>query len=242
MRTSVCRIAAVVFFLGVSVIGSAAPNITSIQNAGSNIPTGQPIGLGAIFVIKGTGLGPKDLTIAPAPFQTTSLAGTSVKVTVGTTSVDAPLYYTSDTQIAALLPSNTPTGSGTFTVTYNGDSRNGGHGIGTNTLGIFTIDSTGNGPGIVTYADYSLVSAVKATPCGGPNTSCGAANPGDTLILWATGLGPVSGDETHGAGLGQDMPNLQVNIFVGGAKAGRLYTGRSGCCAIRAFSATSSIP
>ena len=48
------------------------------------------------------------------------MGGTSVSVTVGSTTVSAPMYYTSATQVAALLPSNTPTGSGTLTVTYSG--------------------------------------------------------------------------------------------------------------------------
>jgi len=230
MRTSTFRFAAVAIVLGASLMADAAPAITSIQNAASNIPTGQPIGIGCIFVIKGTGLGPANISIASSPFQNTSLSGTSVSVTVGSSTVDALMYYTSDKQVAALLPSNTPTGSGTFKVTYNGQSGSGGHGIGSSTLGIFTIDSTGTGPGIVTFPDYSLVSAAKANPCGGPNTACGAANPGDTLILWATGLAPVTGDESKGAGLGQNMPNLALSLFVGGAKADVLYQGRSGCC------------
>ena len=102
-----------------------------------------------------------------------------------------PRYYTSATQVAALLPSNTPTGNGTITVTYNNQPSNSAPiTMVTRNLGIFTVDSSGGGPGIVTYADYSLVSPTKAANCGGPNTTCGAANPGDTLILWATGFGP----------------------------------------------------
>jgi uncharacterized protein (TIGR03437 family) len=148
------------------------------------------------------------------------------------TTVAALMYYTSDTQVAALLPSNTPTtGPGTFTVTYNGQiSNNAGHGITTANAGIFTIDSSGQGPGIFTYADYSLVSAIKSANCGGPNTTCGAANPGDTLIIWATGLGAVNGDDASGTGLGVNLPNLPLSLWVGGIKANVLYQGRSGCC------------
>ena len=70
------------------------------------------------------------------------------------------------------------------------------------TPGIVTTTSDGQGAGIVTYADYSLVSSIKAANCGGVYTTCGAANPDDTLIIWATGLGPVNGDDASGAGLG----------------------------------------
>ena len=210
---------------------SAAPTVTAVANAASNIPAGMPIAQGSIFIIKGRGLGPDNISISPAAFQSTTLSGTSVTVTVGTTTVNAPLYYTSASQVAALLPSNTPTGSGSFTVTYNGQASNpAGHGISAGSLGIFTIDSSGTGPGIVTYPDYSLVSAAKATPCGGPNTACGAANAGDTLILWGTGLGAVSGNDASGAGLGQAMPNVPLTLWLGGVQAPVVYKGRSGCC------------
>jgi uncharacterized protein (TIGR03437 family) len=210
----------------------ATPVITSIANAASNRGFSFPIAQGSLFVIKGTGLGPANLTIAPAAFQSTTLSGTSVAVTVGATTVNALMYYTSATQVAALLPSNTPiTSPGMFTVTYNGQTSNPvGHGITTSSVGIFTVNSSGQGPAIVTFADYSLVSAAKANPCGGPNTACGAANPGDTLILWATGLGPVSGDDASGAGLGQNMPTVPLTLWIGGMKAAVSYQGRSGCC------------
>jgi len=151
------------------------------------------------------------------------------------------MYYTSATQIAALLPSSGPTtgpvspsspGAPTITVTYNGEASGPTpfQGVVFNGPGIFTINSTGTGPGIVTYPDYSLISPSKAANCGGPNTTCGAANPGDTLIIWATGLGPIPGNDASGAGLGQNMPSLLLTVWVGGMQAPVLYQGRSGCC------------
>jgi uncharacterized protein (TIGR03437 family) len=209
----------------------ADPTITSVANAASNIYLNSPIAAGAIFVIYGSGLGPANLSVASSPFQSTNLSGTSVAVMVGSTTVDALMYYTSATQVAALLPSNTPFGSGSFTVTYNGST--GGpafQGVGPSNFAMFTVDSTGQGAAIVTYPDYSLVSPVKAANCGGPNTTCGAANPGDTLILWGTGLGPVNGSDAARAGLGQNMPNIPLTVWLGGVQAPIVYQGRSGCC------------
>lgn len=215
---------------------SAAPAITSVLNAASNIspalPNG-PIAPGSIFIVKGTGLGPANISIAPAAFQSTALSGTSVSLSVNGTTVNALMYYTSDKQIAALLPSSTPTAAtGTITVTYNGQASPATpfRGVTANNLGIFTVTSDGAGVGIVTYADYSLVSSFKAANCGGPSTTCGAANPGDTLILWATGLGAVTGNDASGAGLGVNMPNLPLTLYIGGAQAKVIYQGRSGCC------------
>jgi uncharacterized protein (TIGR03437 family) len=209
-------------------------NITSVQNAASNITPGLPnagVAQGSIFIVQGSSLGPANISIAPAAFQSTSLSNTSVAVTVGGTTVNALMYYTSAAQVAALLPSNAPTGAGTVTVTYNSQTSSPAPvTVVANNLGIFTIDSSGGGPGIVTYPDYSLVSAAKAANCGGPNTTCGAANPGDTLILWATGLGPVSGSDASGAGLGVAMPNIPLTVWLGGVQARVVYQGRSGCC------------
>jgi uncharacterized protein (TIGR03437 family) len=142
------------------------------------------------------------------------------------------MYYTSANQVAALLPSNTPTGTGkTLQVTYNGQSSNVVTvDVATSNVGIFTLNSSGQGPALVTFPDNSLVSAVKADSCGAPLTACGAANPGDTLTLWATGLGPVSGDDASGAGLGQNMPNVPLKLWLGGVQAPVTFQGRSNCC------------
>src|SRR5215472_9583359 len=228
-------VTAIILMVSAAVVQlMAQPTVTAVENAASNLVPGLPnstIAQGAIMVVYGSGLGPANLAAAPAAFQSTTLSNTSVAVTVGGTTVNALMYYTSGGQVAALLPSNTPTGTGTITVTYNGQSSaKAPITVVANNLGVFTIDSSGAGPGIVTYPDYSLVSPLKAANCGGPNTTCGAANPGDTLILWATGLGPVSGNDASGAGSGQNMPNVPLTLWLGGTKANILYQGRSGCC------------
>lgn len=213
---------------------SAAPTIAAVVNGASNIQPGLPnagVAQGAIFVIYGSGLGPANPGVATPAFQSTSLSKTSVAVTVGGTKVNALMYFTSASQVTALLPSDTPTGAGSVTVTYN--EQTSGQApitVVANNLGIFSIDSSGGGPGIVTYADYSLVSPTKAANCGGPNTTCGAANPGDALILWTTGLGPVNGSDAAGAGLGVNMPDIPLKLWLGGVQATVTYQGRSGCC------------
>lgn len=213
---------------------SLSPTVSNVQNAAGNIAQGlpnAPIAQGSIFVIKGNALGPPNPSIAPEAFQTTTLSNASASVTVGGTSVNVPLYYTSWTQVAALLPSNVPTGTGTVTVTYNGQtSAPAPVTVVANNVGIFTLDYTGQGPGVVTFPDYTVVSAEKDASCGPPQTPCGSANPGDVLLLWATGLGPVNGSDISGAGLGQNMPNIPLTVWIGGVQAPVTYQGRSGCC------------
>jgi uncharacterized protein (TIGR03437 family) len=229
LQSRTCTFAAAAAIFCARAFG--APTINVVANAASNIGFNYPIAQGAIFVIYGNGLGPANIAIASAAFQNTNVGGTSVAVTVGGTTVNALMYYASATQVAALLPSNTPTGSGSFTVTYNGQTSTPvTHGVGPNNLGIFTVDSSGQGAAVVTYPDYSLVSPVKAANCGGPSTTCGAANPGDILILWGTGLGAVNGSDAAGAGLGVNMPNIPLTVWLGGVQAPVVYQGRSGCC------------
>jgi hypothetical protein len=48
------------------------------------------------------------------------LSGTSTQITVNGRTTSLLLYYTSANQISGLLPSGTPPGTGTITVTYNG--------------------------------------------------------------------------------------------------------------------------
>jgi uncharacterized protein (TIGR03437 family) len=230
-------------FLTVSIGGTTSnyvnfqvfsgPVISNVKNAASNLSAGLPnagIAQGAIFVLTGTSLGPSTISIASNAFQSNTLSGTSISATVAGTTVAPTLYYTSATQVAALLPSNTPLGTGNITVTYNGT-------VGLpapitvvqNNVGIFTASSDGFGAGIVTYPDYSLVSPMKAANCGGVYTTCGAANPGDVLTVWATGLGPVNGNESGGAGLGVDMTTVDAKLLLGGVAQTIVFKGR-GCC------------
>jgi uncharacterized protein (TIGR03437 family) len=217
--------------LNVSV--TSAPVISSVVNAASNIPQGLPnsgIAQGAVFSVIGNLMGPSTLAVSPAPFQNGTLSGTSIAVTVAGKKVTPLLYYTSATQVSALLPSNTPTGTGNITMTYNGKTGPPAPiTVVANNIGIFTVGSDGNGAPIVTYPDYSLVSTVKAANCGGPYTTCGAANPGDTLVIWGTGLGPISGNDAAGDGLGVNQPDIPLTVWLGGMSIQAGYQGR-GCC------------
>lgn len=208
--------------------------VSSVVNAATYIDPSLPNGAiaqGSIAIAKGENLGPASIAVDAKPFQNTTLTGTSVAITVGGTTVAPLMYYTSFNQIAFLVPSNTPTGTGTITVNYSG--QQGAPApitIVANNIGIFTVTSDGQGAGIVTYPDYSLVSATKAANCGGVNTTCGAANPGDALIIWATGLGPVNGNDAAGAGLGANMSQIPLTVWLGGVQVQASYQGRSGCC------------
>jgi uncharacterized protein (TIGR03437 family) len=109
----------------------AQPTIAAngIRNSGSYAFPGIPnagIAKGSIFVIFGQNLGPaKIVQVSSFPLPTSNgLAGTSVQISVNGTNVFAIMLYTLATQVAAVLPSDTPIGigTGTVTVTYNGQT------------------------------------------------------------------------------------------------------------------------
>jgi uncharacterized protein (TIGR03437 family) len=198
----------------------AIPIVTSVVNSASNVRAqlpGSGIAQGSLFVAQGTSLGPASIVIAASFPLSTSIAGTSVKVTVGGVTRDAIMYYSSAQQIAAILPSSVPVGKGTFTVSYNGSTSTPFPiTVVKTTIGVFTLNTSGGGDAIATLGN-SFVGPLNA------------ANPGDVVALWATGLGPVSGDETQPA-TQVDMPDIPVQAWVAGKPADVLFRGRNGCC------------
>ncbi len=204
---------------------AAPPQISAILNAASYALPGMPnsgIAQGSVFVVFGSELGPAELQQASSfPLQTT-LAGTSLRVTVGTTSVDAILIYTWTNQVAAILPSNTPAGIGLLAVTYNGrTSQSGAFRILRSVPGILAQNEAGSGPALAQNFNSSADQP--------RNAFTRAARPGQVVTLWGTGLGPIAGNDAV-VPVPQDL-NLDLQLLVGGKPATVRYKGRSGCCA-----------
>ena len=61
------------------------------------------------------------------------------------------------------------------------------------------------------------------------NTILNSARPGQAMILWGTGLGPIAGSDRGAPPVG-DL-NQSIEVLVAGRRANVLYKGRSGCCA-----------
>ena len=208
-------------FLFACLIASCAfaqPVITSaaVMNSASFASQGVPgagIAQGSIFTIFGSGVGPN------TPVQTgqlplkTSLGGTSVTFTVGGQTVKAYILVALSYQVNALLPSTTPTGSGTVTVTYNNQtSAPEPVQIVSATFATYTFNSSGLGQAIATDLKYQSNSIIRTF------------HPGDWVILWGTGLGPIHGDDSNKPPVG----NLgSPTVHVGTASVTPYYAGRS---------------
>jgi uncharacterized protein (TIGR03437 family) len=185
------------------------------------VPAGFPnsgVAQGSIFTLFGSGLGPPALTQVTKFPLPKSLAGTSIQITVGGTPVDAIMLWTVASQVAAILPSSTPTGSAQLVLTYNGSASDPiPFQVVTGSFGAFTLNSGGSGTAVITNAANKVITLLNS------------AKPGDTVSIWSTGLGPVTGDETAGP-LPGNMKNLNIKVWVGGKSATLAYAGRSGCC------------
>ncbi len=227
MRFAVSVVSLLVTVSGV-MLGQPTITPNSVVNAASYAGPGLPnygVAQGGTFILKGNSLGAKGIVTATAfPLQT-SMGGTSMKITIGGTSVDALMVYVvagqsslGYDQLAGIVPSTTPAGSGTITVKYNGQtSAPEPITIVPNAFGIFTIDQEGFGPGVFTDTNFKV------------NTLINVAHPGDQFFIWGTGLGAISGNDGDKPPVGN--LNVPVEVFVGNVKASIGYQGRSGCCA-----------
>ncbi len=209
---------ALLFATALVLPAAAQPTVKAggVVNAASYAAQGLPnsaIAQGSLFTILGTGLGPSPSEQASLPL-TTNLDGASVAVFSGGTEYDAYIVSAGDGQITALLPSTTPTGPATVVVTYNGGSSDPQPiQVTTSSFGIYTVNSTGSGAGVITDGNNTQYTATVS------------AQPGATAILTGTGLGPVTFDETN-TPQENDMPDLGVLVYVAGRSADVSYRGR----------------
>lgn len=178
------------FALICAAVMAAAPAITTVYNGASWVPPGLPnsgIAQGSIFTLIGTGLGPSTLQeVQNYPLPTTQgLAGTTIQVKVGGVTENCIMIYTFATAVAAILPSATPIGAGTLTLSYQGGTSSIAIQVLAANFGTFTLNEGGTGPGVVTDANYNVITMINP------------AHPGQPLILWGTGLGAVTGDRSE---------------------------------------------
>lgn len=238
MKTLIFAIVLTLALLAAS--GLAQPSVTLIVNAASSsrapLPNA-PIAQGSYFTIYGNNFGPASSVCSatpascywnPYPLPTTIL-GTSASVTIGQNAPVAVYMEFAEqlngySQINAVLPSNTPLGTGTLTVTYNGTPSNAfAISVAPSSFGIFAWNEQGSGPGVFTNAvTYALLT---------PLTS---AKPGDYVTIWGTGLGavPDATAEKNGVPVATNLcptpSTCPVTVWVGGEPAVVTYAGRSG--------------
>jgi hypothetical protein len=105
-------------------------------------------------------------------------------------------------------------GTGTITVTYNGQSGVAPLVVTKTAFGILTANLTGAGTIKASNLQYQDI------------TPTASAAPGQTIILWGSGLGADTANNDRTYPMRQDNLN-NATVYIGGVKADVLYAGRS---------------
>ena len=212
---------------------STTPTITAVQDAGSYTSN---IAQGSVFVIKGTNLSASGLSETSFPLPP-SYDGVTINFTpsAGGTAIQAYIVYLYNengvNQLAAILPSSTPTGKYKVTVmNSNGTSASFAATVVATKPGLITQDSSGSG--LVVVQNY-----VSATELDVNRFTTGVLNggitispayPGQTEIAWLTGMGGVTGaDNMASPGYNFAANGVDVQVYVGGMAIPVAYAGRA---------------
>jgi uncharacterized protein (TIGR03437 family) len=235
-------------------VSNAASFVSAVPQgeSGDTALPNSSIAQGSFFVVIGNNLASSTASLwgnYPLP---TKLNNTSIAITVGGSTTNAIIYYAGpsgsktaacsgssvpgcsngslavNSQINAVMPSNTPTGSGTLVVTYNGQASSAFPvTVIASSFGTFAVNEGGTGPGVFFNIDPKT---------GAPtlNTLFNSATPGQVITLYGTGLGPAPNPATEGqsapcpTGCDFRNSNFAVQVWVGNQQATVEYAGRSG--------------
>ena len=209
--------------LTVTSATSTQPVITAAVNAGSYAKNA-PLSPGLIFSVFGISLSDGTTASAAGSPLPTRLAGTTLLVN----GVAAPLYYASAGQTNAEFPveiNNVATASIQVqvqgpggTVTSSGFSV----AVAPFSPSLLSLDANGTGPGAIEHAkDFSLVCPANRTDC-----PASFASPGETIAIYALGLGPVQGPWVSGIPVPATASTTGLPVVtVGGIQAQVLFAG-----------------
>ncbi len=212
------------------------PTITAVQDAGGYTAN---IAEGSIFVVKGSNLtSVSGLSQSGFPLLTTynsvKITFTPVPATPPVTSTDAYMVYTYNVngtnQLAAVLPSTLAAGNYNVTVTNSGTvSAPFAAQVVKTKPGLISQDSTGSGLVVAqNYISASQLDIDRFTKGSVSGSTISPAYPGETLIAWATGMGPVpGGDNIASAGYDFTANGAKVQVLVGGMAITPFYAGRA---------------
>src|ERR1035437_3873198 len=211
--------------------GPVAPTITDVLDAGGYTKN---IAQGSIFVVKGTTLSASGFTQMSFPLPTSS-SGVSITFTpaLGGTGTLAYLVYLYNqggvNQLAGVLPSGLAVGNYNVTVTNGTVSAPFATQVVQRKLGLITADSSGSGLAVIqNYISAAQLDIDRFTTFSASGFTFSPSRPGQILIAWATGMGPVTGGEnTASPGFDFNANGVNVKVIVGGVSITPLYAGRA---------------
>lgn len=179
---------------------------------------------GSMFIVKGNFAAPVGLKLAPLPLPT-SFNGISLSLVPDSGSVANPIqpyiYYifgaqqVTSNQLAAVMPSSTPPGRYTLRLTTGSETASAAALVVATKFRLLANNQNGYSTAVVQDQNYNRV--LFTAP----------AHPGDILILWGLGLGPISAADNVAPGPINLQSKLDVHAAVGGIDAPVLYAGRA---------------
>jgi uncharacterized protein (TIGR03437 family) len=200
-------------------IVNTASYLTPPQDSKGNAVGNDVIAQGSIFIVFGAGMGPTAPTYPaglPLPTTLPASTGTSISISAGGQTIAAYMFYTSAAQVQAILPSTTPVGSASVTLSYNGKtSASFTISVVPSRLGLFTTNSQGYG---IAAAQHGVGNT--------PILMSSAAHPGETVVLYGTGLGPLTGIADNVAP-GSVQVGTDVTVTIAGQTVTPTYAGRT---------------
>jgi uncharacterized protein (TIGR03437 family) len=189
-------------------------NPQRVLNAASYAPAGNPIAPGEYVSLFGSGMAVSAKVAAP-PYPLT-LNG----VTVLVNGKPAPLNYVSGTQINALVPYATQGPMATIVVQNGSASSNTvAVPVAATAPGFFSADQSGTGIAAVIHQDPTRGTVTPANP----------ASPGETVVVYLSGMGAVSPALADGTATGlQPLSTITASpiaIYIAGQPAAIMYSG-----------------
>jgi len=201
-----------VYGLSSGTTGGITPSITAVVNAASYV--GGAVAPGEIVALFGENLGPSSLAVSTFDVSNqlpNQLAGTQVTFN----GIPAPLLYSMDTAVAAVVPYEVA-GAQNVTIQLTANSQSSVPQIlplQDSLPGIFSADSSGSGPGAILNLYYSL------------NSSDNPAAAGSIVIIYGTGGGATPNARTGRLVTIADQTSATVSVTVNGQDAPVLYAG-----------------
>jgi uncharacterized protein (TIGR03437 family) len=196
---------------------SNVPTITAVLDAGSYTAN---IAQGSIFVVKGNGLSAAGPTVEPPFPLPTSSNGVSISFTPanGGTAIAAFIIYLYNTggvnQLAAVLPSSTPTGNYNVTVTNTGSTSSPFTvQVVKQKPGLLSVDESGNGLAVVqNYISQTELDLDRYTTGTIGSFTTSPSHPLQTLIAYSVGMG-----SDVNSGVPDNMASPGYNFLANGA-------------------------
>ncbi|MBI1791896.1 MAG: beta-propeller fold lactonase family protein [Acidobacteria bacterium] len=178
------------------------------------------IAQGSRLAISGKNIGPAAGVTSDFPLKT-ELRGASIQIQSGDVTTAALMIYASNGFVTGVVPSTTPLGDATVTVTYKGRMTAPlPITIVKTSVGIRTLNGRGNGPAKAWTVPPDTVLRPDPSILQTPNTLNQSAKPGQLVVVHATGLGPVTFDETQD--LSQEL-GVPADVIVGNKLATVMY-------------------